>query len=276
MDLTGPIISAENQFKQILEGYFVSVYDEKSLPSHGIDHHRRVWNFAKELLSLNNKRDPVMDSQLPNSLIIACYLHDIGMSVDPGPRHGSHSMELCNRFLHEHEWDENDFPGLLKAIREHDNKEYGQLSTESDLSSILSVADDLDAFGFTGIYRYLEIYCIRGYELETIGQRIRENAAKRFAYFEKCFGSAEIFTKAQRKRYLILDSYFREYNKELKSQKYKILHKSGHLQVIELISEAIRLRKDLYEFISETNSERDPVVKWFFDELKNESHYLTS
>ena len=270
MDLTGPIKSAENQFKQILEGYFVSVYDEKSLPSHGIDHHRRVWNFAKELISLKNKRDPVMDPSLPNSLIIACYLHDIGMSVDPGPRHGSHSMELCKRFLNKHELDENDFPGLLKAIREHDNKEYRRPSTEAYLSSILSVADDLDAFGFTGIYRYLEIYSLRGYELETIGQRIRENAAKRFAHFEKCFGSAETFTKAQRKRYLILDNYFREYNKEIKSQKYNLLHKSGHQQVIELISEAIRLKKDLYEFISETNSERDPVVKWFFDELKNE------
>ena len=28
--------------------------------------------------------------------------------------------------------------------------------------TILSVADDLDAFGFTGIYRYLEIYLTRG------------------------------------------------------------------------------------------------------------------
>lgn len=260
MDLTGPIKSAENQFKQILEGYFVSVYDEKSLPSHGIEHHRRVWNFAKELISLNNKRDPVMDPSLHNSLIIACYIHDIGMSVDPGPRHGSHSMEFCKRFLHEHKLDENDFPGLLEAIREHDNKDYGKPSTESDLSAILSVSDDLDAFGFTGIYRYLEIYSLRGYELETIGRRIRENAAKRFAHFEKLFGSAEAFTKAQRKRYLILDSFF----------------KSGHQQVIELISEAIRLKKDLYELISDTNSERDPVVKWFFDELKNEDPGLKS
>jgi hypothetical protein len=39
--------SAELQFKQILEEFFVSFYDEKSLVSHGIDHHRRVWKYAK-------------------------------------------------------------------------------------------------------------------------------------------------------------------------------------------------------------------------------------
>ena len=51
MNLTASIESAELKFKQILEDFFVSVYDEKNLLSHGIDHHRRVWNYARELLS---------------------------------------------------------------------------------------------------------------------------------------------------------------------------------------------------------------------------------
>lgn len=276
MDLTGPIKSAENQFKQILEAYFISVYDEKSLPSHGIDHHRRVWNYAKELLSLNNKLYPAPDSPFINSLIIACYLHDIGMSVDPGPRHGSHSMELCKSFLHKHVLAENNFPGLLNAIRDHDNKEYENSSAELSLSSVLSVADDLDAFGFTGIYRYLEIYIIRGYEPETLGSRIRENAAKRFGHFEKCFGFSRIFSEVQKKKYLILDGFFSEYNKELKSQNNNKLHKLKHKHVVEVIIDVIRLRKDPCEYLSEKNySDRDPVVKWFFDGLKTESQGLS-
>ena len=52
MNSTGIIESAEKQYKQILEGFFISVYDEKLLPSHGIDHHRRVWNYSKELLKI--------------------------------------------------------------------------------------------------------------------------------------------------------------------------------------------------------------------------------
>ena len=49
MELSGIIESAEKQYKQILEEFFISVYDESLLPSHGIDHHRRVWKYSKEL-----------------------------------------------------------------------------------------------------------------------------------------------------------------------------------------------------------------------------------
>ena len=38
-----------------------------------------------------------------------------------------------------------------------------------NLLTILSVADDLDAFGFIGIYRYSEIYLTRGIDPEKIG-----------------------------------------------------------------------------------------------------------
>ena len=43
---------------------------------------------------------------------------------------------------------------------------------------MLSVADDLDAFGFTGIYRYSEIYLMRGINPNQLGHLIIENAAK--------------------------------------------------------------------------------------------------
>jgi hypothetical protein len=47
MDLPAIIESAEIQYKQILEDFFISFYDESLLPSHGIDHHRRVWAYAR-------------------------------------------------------------------------------------------------------------------------------------------------------------------------------------------------------------------------------------
>ncbi len=52
MNLNRIIESAEKQYKQILEDYFVSVYNERSAPSHGIDHHRRVWKYSGELLKV--------------------------------------------------------------------------------------------------------------------------------------------------------------------------------------------------------------------------------
>ena len=39
----------------------------------------------------------------------------------------------------------------------------------NDLLTILSVSDDLDAFGYIGIYRYTEIYLTRGIDPEKIG-----------------------------------------------------------------------------------------------------------
>ena len=98
MDLSEIIESAENQYKQILEEFFISVYNERSLSSHGIDHHRRVWNYAKELLKLIPSENINISSHFSSNLIIACYLHDIGMSVDPGVKHGKHSRDFCFSF----------------------------------------------------------------------------------------------------------------------------------------------------------------------------------
>jgi len=66
MNLSRPIESAELKYKQILEDFFISIYDDNSLTSHGIDHHRRVWNYSKGLLQSRlqevekNRNDPVI------------------------------------------------------------------------------------------------------------------------------------------------------------------------------------------------------------------------
>ena len=187
MNLTGPIESAELQFKQILEAFFIFVYDEKNLTSHGIDHHRRVWNYAKELTLILADRDLIRKTSFPAKLIIACYLHDIGMSVDPGPNHGLHSMNLCNQFLKKHHLAENDYRDVLSCINNHDKKVYSGETRLNYLLNILSIADDLDAFGFTGIFRYSEIYLTREINLSDIGYMIINNARKRFDNFAKSF-----------------------------------------------------------------------------------------
>ena len=127
MNLTGQIESAELQFKQILEDFFISVYDEKSLPSHGIDHHRRVWSNAKELTENIPFRNSDPALRLPSKLIIACYLHDIGMSVDQGIRHGQFSKEICITFLKENKLTEEDYYDVLETIENHDLKDYQKI-----------------------------------------------------------------------------------------------------------------------------------------------------
>ncbi len=214
MNLTVSIESAELEFKQILEDFFVSVYDEKILFSHGLDHHRRVWRYARELLSIPPDGKIDTHSCNPSKLIIACYLHDIGMSVEQGPRHGKHSRELCLEFLKKNNLSEKAYTDVLDTIEYHDRKDYHAGSAPNNLLTVLSVADDLDAFGFTGIYRYSEIYLARGINPAETGKLVLENAGKRFDNFEAIFGPETSYVQKHRKRFEILTGFFTHYNRQ--------------------------------------------------------------
>lgn len=270
MNLNIPIESAEIQYKQILEGFFASYYDEKSLPSHGIDHHRRVWNNAKEIMT----RIPNPDSAYlptPDKLIIACYLHDIGMSVDTGIRHGKHSRDLCLKFLSENNLDDNKYRDVLDAIEKHDDKNYTEATSSKNLLTILSAADDLDAFGFFGIYRYLEIYMARGISLDKIGYLIMDNAAGRFDHFVKSFGRVDSLLQKYEAEYEILNNFFNGYNAQIGSYVFGEKEPEEYCGVVEILIRLIKERKKLSEFKSEAiKYSNDRLIRWFFNGLQEE------
>jgi hypothetical protein len=271
MNLAGAIESAENQYKQILEEFFISVYNEKSLSSHGIDHHRRVWNYSKELLTFIPSGNIIISSRLPSELIIACYLHDIGMSIDPGVKHGIQSRELCKRFLILNNLKVSEFLDILEAIENHDNKDYTGAGSMNDLLTILSVSDDLDAFGYTGIFRYAEIYLTRRILPENIGNLVRENVKKRFDNIVNIFGDNSEFTDRHRKRFNILAYFFSKYNEELPSYHFGAENPHGYCGVIEIIHFMMKnnlLLKDI--FLEPEKYSEDPVIQWFFLELERE------
>jgi HD superfamily phosphohydrolase YqeK len=268
MNLTRTIESAENQFKQILEEFFISVYNENSLSSHGIDHHRRVWSYSKKLLHLIPNKNTPQVLHLPSKLIIASYLHDIGMSVDPGARHGIYSRNLCIQFFDKNDLPGNDYYDVLEAIEYHDNKDYTGNTFTNDLLTILSVADDLDAFGFTGIYRYSEIYLTRGTNPEKIGYMIMENAGKRFKNLVKSFGYLNEFVKKHKDRFYILDNFFSKYNEQLPSYHFGTDSPSGYCGVIEIIFFQMNNKLELKNFLSEPEKySDDPVILWYLGEL---------
>jgi hypothetical protein len=271
MNLTGTIESAERQFRQILEEYFISIYDEKSLPSHGIDHHRRVWNNAKEILQYYYFKDKNISIDFVSRLIIACYLHDIGMSVDPGFRHGIHSRELTVRFLRANKLSIHDFSDLLVTVENHDKKDYSDEGNVNDLLTILSVADDLEAFGFTGIYRYSEIYLTRNIKPAILGEMIIENAEKRFDHFKEAFGEyAELFQK-HHDRYKILTGFFKEYNRQTLSYNFNGNNPSGYCGVIELIMKMTEDKTGLIDLLSQQDKyKNDKQISWFLNGLKSE------
>jgi HD superfamily phosphodiesterase len=215
MNLAVLISSSEKKLAKLLEEFFKSNYDERKLPSHGIDHHRRVWNYAQEILQTLHL-DEIDDPRIfVDKLLIACYLHDSGMAVESGEKHGFESRKLCEMFLSRNNLKKVDYEDVLNAIENHDNKEYQIAETEDKLLLILSVADDLDAFGYIGIYRYIEIYLARGILPDKIGQMVRDNAQKRFNNFRLNFSGFPELLRKHEARYLVLDKFFEGLNKEL-------------------------------------------------------------
>jgi hypothetical protein len=270
MNLTEIIESAEQRYRQILEEFFVSVYDGKNLPSHGIEHHRRVWNYARELLLLNKSLN-ISSLPDPSNLIIASFLHDIGMSVHQGPDHGKISSEMCLLFLKKNNLDINNFTGLLETIEHHDKKEYVNQTDVDPLLIYLSIADDLDAFGNIGIYRYSEIYLIRGIPPPVIGLRIRENASKRFDNFRKYFSDDDPFFVHHWKEYLILDNFFRHYNIQALSYSFYEAEPEAWCGIMQLFIIFLRNRMTMQDLLEEGRLYQDDVIiSTYFKGLKSE------
>jgi HD superfamily phosphodiesterase len=271
MNLTVTIESAETRFKQILEAFFISIFDEKSLTSHGIDHHRRVWNYSKELYNLIAYQKPAEFSNLLPKLIIASYLHDIGMTVEKGPKHGKHSKELCVQFLVKNNFRPDDYQDVLETIENHDNKDYPGNSSVNDLLTILSAADDLDAFGFTGIFRYSEIYLTRGISPDQIGNLINQNAAKRFDNFAKTFGFASEYVEKHKKRFERINNFFEEYNKQVLSYKFGESTPTGYCGVIEIFTDIMNSKISLKDVCMKSNIYcSDSIICLYFNNLAKE------
>jgi HD superfamily phosphodiesterase len=268
MLISEKIGTSETKYKTLLEIFFKKIFDETFLPSHGIDHHRRVWNFAKEILQHLENHGFESDQLLTDNLIIACYLHDSGMSVDAGFNHGLEGRRICERFLSENKLPVFEFSEAVLAIEHHDNKEYAIINRPDNLLTILSVADDLDAFGFAGIYRYLEIYIARNKSMAELGDLIISNCENRFNNFLRTYGFITQFRDKHSGRYEIITSFFQSYNQQVGSYVFDNQNTAGYCGVAEIIAQILKEKKPGFPPI--LLSHPDPVIQWFFVELKNE------
>ena len=271
MNLLHEIRTAEKLYRQKLENFFRTVYKDSNLYSHGLDHHKRVWNYSRELISYPEIAGPVNGSSFVRKLLIASYLHDSGMSVDPGPRHGHHSRNLCEQFLINNDLIVNDFTDLLYAVENHDIKDYPAGYNEPPILRILSVADDLDAFGYTGIYRYLEIYLVRDIPLTDIGKEILINADNRLRHMRVVLEKAPPLLIKYTESYKNLESFFNAYNTQLESYRFDRRNIAGYCGIAELIAESIK-RKTGIEYLFETaeKESNDQIIKHLFHELRKE------
>lgn len=181
-------------------------YQNKWMPSHDISHHRRVWHNAIELShTILSDRSSVRPSFF-DELIICCFFHDTGLIVDPGEFHGQESKRFTIRFLKSCGQKVNfDTTPLLDAIEKHDDKNYQTENYNTNLLfEILSLADDIDALGAIGLYRYIEIYLVRGLEAEKIPELILSNVRKRYDHLAAKLEKHKIETFPFTQKYHVL------------------------------------------------------------------------
>jgi hypothetical protein len=189
-----------------------NLFSEVFLPSHDHLHHYRVWSHAKELMLMLAESGCRISSKLPLQLILATFFHDTGLINTRDEKHGLESRRLCEEFFRrgDHPLPEG-FPEILEAIEHHDDKSFrGSITSEPDRQVLrfLSTSDDLDAFGYTGIYRYAEIYLCRKINPIEFPGRILENLNNRFNNLKSIFEPLTHFIDRQEIRYWITCEFY--------------------------------------------------------------------
>lgn len=232
------IAEAEEKWLHPLSQHCRKIFENTFLPSHDHLHHTRVWSNARSLLLLMEAHGTKIPQSLPLELMISTFFHDTGLTRTRGEKHGLESRKLCEEFFHDagrsgstgsiikssNESGQNNvdsiYPGdesmekILHAIEHHDDKSLKtkapvfSSSSIPDLLSLLSTSDDLDAFGNMGIYRFAEIYLLRGIASDQLPARVIENVRDRFENIRRSFGKMEDFIRFHESRYLRVRDFY--------------------------------------------------------------------
>ncbi len=205
----------ENQWLNKLYQFSEKSFSNVKIPSHDHSHHLRVWNLAKELIEDLSEIDHEFEKSEIEEIIVATLLHDIGMIITVDSKHGHESRLIAEQFLKENPLQFGaDKLAILQAIELHDDKEYKNMvyggEMQKHILSILCVCDDLDAFGAVGIFRYLEIYLLRGKTVEQITEIVLKNIKSRFNNFEKLYGHLQHVHQHQLERFGIINNFFND------------------------------------------------------------------
>lgn len=271
------INQAEEDWLAALYAYAREVYRSSFLPSHDHSHHLRVWNISKQVLKEIAIQNSSLSPALVEGVLIAAFFHDLGMAQSTREDHGRLGKELCFSWFSDS--DHIPPPGfdlILEAIEKHDRKEARfypgpGTGTSPGILGILSIADDLEAMGVIGIYRYAEIYLLRGIPLEDLGKRILENAELRFHKLTSS-GLAIGLIEEYRTQFDELTHFFKLYNQQLQEvvQAEKIME--GQLGVINYIrSQGITMHVRPEDLSRKAEEEgRELMIRNFFRNLKYE------
>jgi very-short-patch-repair endonuclease len=277
-DFSRLLQQTEDKWLEVLYRQVKETFSEDPLPSHNEQHHLRVWNYTKELLSELSVRGSLIDQVSLEEIIIAVFFHDTGMSINRDSDHGKESRRLCEEWLLRQNIPLERYSSkMFDAIEHHDNKSYifpGALTSgmEVNLLSVLNVCDDMDAFSYCGIYRYSEIYLLRGIALEELGQQVISNASRRFGNFMANCMQLPVMIKTHTPRYDVLESFFRQYNAQLRKDPTGKNIEHGPVHIVKFFYRQILGGVNSVESLcsSAINKNEGMYEKTFFENLRRE------
>ena len=271
------ISEAEEVWLEMVHKHTKELFSGTFLPSHDHTHHCRVWNICKNLLRSIASFNPYMDQALVEGVLIAAYFHDLGMIRSTREDHGMLGREICETYFEESAMElPSKLDEILDAIEYHDIKGREistgfQPAVSPGILDILTVADDLEAMGVIGIYRYTEIYLKRKIDLKELGVRILGNASARYkSIVESCMNCPALISE-YRPQYELLISFFDSYNQQL------LVHPPtrnvfyGHLGVVNFIRTlSVEGKTEPEVFLEKIDTNKaGSIVKEYFTALKS-------
>ncbi|MQY78424.1 MAG: HD domain-containing protein [Bacteroidetes bacterium] len=271
------IYNIEQKWLKTLFKVCRNTFSDSFLPSHDETHHYRVWTIAIELIRELGTQDIHFSETDIEKILIAVFFHDIGMAKNLDKEHGKISRNICENFFEIN-------PGkkirglneVYETIEKHDNKEYKNNiqfpMKPTNLFFILSVSDDLDAFGIIGIYRYAEIFLMRNININDLPEKVLDNLNSRFDYFQKNYGFLVRFAEKQKARYLTIKSFYEALQKQLTDKPGTSSVQYGPLGVITNIIQFVLERKLSPDVISEhiMKNVDDLFIREFFKQFNLE------
>jgi len=272
------IEEVERRWLPDLKGYIESEFKTVFLPSHDHLHHLRVWHILREMLLKVADFNNYIDFQLVEGALIAALFHDLGMVRTTSREHGLISRNLCEAYFNRLDGPvPSHLPEILIAIEVHDRKgDYGfplvMVDERPSLDTLLTVADDLDALGTIGIYRYAEIYLHRSIPLDKLGMEVLENLTERFANLHRTCHTCPSLLNKYKPLYSEVISFYDRYNQQILSDPSPETTESGHIAVVNLINN-LSIQKKISperfkDFVSFEKNGR--VVNDFFNKLSND------
>jgi hypothetical protein len=227
------------------------------------------------LLRQLSKQNIIPDFNFVEAMLLSSMFHDSGMIKVKGDEHGKAGIGILHEFLDIEKKQPASKELIEEAIEKHDDKSFslaGRLLTDGNIQLLpaLHISDDLDAMGQIGIYRYSEIYLLRGIAFEDLGLKIIANLSGRYGNFiANCSRLPEMIMKHSVRHHTI-ESFFRSYNLQIrKIAETGENQKSGPVGVVKSIYRQVLMNTPTIEEISKNimDSTEDVYIQNFFKSL---------